>query len=326
MRDRSRSIDDLSQEVALVCSVAGRIEWIDDRLRRLAGDLTGRSWDDLIAPEARSSARRLLDLACAGPTSEWDLILALPEMSRPFTFRGAPIPGGALLVGSLVPEGSRDSIKRIARLDEEIATLRREARERDDVLRATEAELARLTHSLGETRALLERVSITDELTGVANRRRLDDFFAAEWRRAVREGSYLSFLLADVDHFKAYNDHYGHPAGDVCLREVARALDAGVGRSGDLVGRYGGEEFGVVLANTDPVGAATVAERLRAAVEAAGLRHAASPVADFVTISVGGATIRPSQASSVAILLKAADDALYRAKRGGRNRVEMVAL
>lgn len=326
MSDRARSIDDLSREVALTCSPDGRIEWADDRLRRLAGDLAGRTWDDLIEPGSRAKARDFLAEACAGPTHDRELLLVVGGLPHLFTFRGAPAPGGAVLVGSLVPESYRARLERTTALIEEVARLRRDLDRRDRELRRKEAELVQLNQSLAETSALLERVSITDELTGVANRRRLDEFFAGEWRRALRAGTFLSVLLVDVDHFKAYNDHYGHPAGDVCLREVAQALDDSVGRSSDLVGRYGGEEFGVVLANTDPAGAAIVAERLRAAVEAVALPHAASPVSDRVTISAGGATIRPSLESSSAILLKAADDALYRAKRGGRNRVEMVAL
>jgi diguanylate cyclase (GGDEF)-like protein len=170
-------------------------------------------------------------------------------------------------------------------------------------------------------RDLLENLSIKDALTGIANRRRLDEVMNLEWRRALRSPAPLSFILMDIDCFKAYNDNYGHTAGDECLRQVARALASATRRFTDLVARYGGEEFACVLPTTDAAGAAILGNRLRAVVEALNIPHAYSPVTDRVTISVGVATVVPTPATSQSQLTETADRRLYEAKRTGRNRV-----
>ena len=143
-----------------------------------------------------------------------------------------------------------------------------------------------------ETR--LETLAIEDSLTGLANRRRFNEQLKEEWARAYRDRSSLSLLMIDVDHFKSYNDEYGHPAGDACLRVVAKIIAAEMQRVGDLATRYGGEEFAMLLPNTDAAGCARIGERIRSAVHDAGLVHASSAVAPCVTVSVGGAACRPS--------------------------------
>lgn len=167
----------------------------------------------------------------------------------------------------------------------------------------------------------LERLSQVDPLTGVANRRHFEEALELEWRRLSRAGGRLSLLLADVDHFKAYNDSQGHIAGDRCLQRVAMVLQEGAQRAGDLVARYGGEEFVVVLSATDEEGAARIAEQVRARLEALAIPHPTSPVAPLVTLSVGVATLVPRPDGSPGQLVAAADRALYRAKQEGRNRV-----
>jgi diguanylate cyclase (GGDEF)-like protein/PAS domain S-box-containing protein len=171
----------------------------------------------------------------------------------------------------------------------------------------------------------LQRLSQVDGLTELANRRALDEFLDQEWRRGRRSGTPLACVMADVDFFKAYNDTYGHQAGDDCLRAVASALRRGARRPGDLAARYGGEEFAVILPATDTEGAARVAEKLRAEVEALAVPHAHSTVADHVTISLGVSSIIPGAEGTGAQLLEAADRALYRAKQTGRNRVARLA-
>ncbi|MCW2235791.1 PleD family two-component system response regulator [Azospirillum canadense] len=168
---------------------------------------------------------------------------------------------------------------------------------------------------------LLRALSFIDGLTGIANRRRFDEALLREWRRCARSHLPLSLIMLDVDHFKAYNDHYGHQAGDECLRAVAGLLDEQVKRPGDLVARYGGEEFVCLLPETDADGAASVAERLRETVAGQRLPHALSPVADHVTISLGVASALPQTDSSPDSLAQLADRLLYEAKRSGRNRV-----
>jgi len=164
-------------------------------------------------------------------------------------------------------------------------------------------------------------ITSSDGLTGVANRRRFDEVLDLEWRRASRTGAPISLAMLDLDYFKDFNDTNGHLAGDERLRQVAEALSRTVGRAGDLVARYGGEEFVVLLPGMPAVDAAALAERLRSGIEALGLTHNASPVSGVVTLSAGVATAQPEERTSPAALVAAADGALYRAKREGRNRV-----
>ncbi len=178
-----------------------------------------------------------------------------------------------------------------------------------------------LTRRLDEANRELLRLSTTDSLTGIPNRRLFDDFFKREWARAVRAAVPLSVLMCDVDSFKQYNDEYGHPAGDECLRAVASVLSDRVRRPADLVARYGGEEFVVVLPETELQGALLVAEDMRRSLEDERLphRHTAS---GLVTISIGAACVVPRRgAGKPEELVARADMALYRAKQEGRNRV-----
>ncbi|CAO3417767.1 diguanylate cyclase domain-containing protein [Azospirillum doebereinerae] len=169
---------------------------------------------------------------------------------------------------------------------------------------------------------LLRSLSFLDGLTGIANRRRFDETMEREWRRCARIQQPVSLVILDVDHFKAYNDHYGHQSGDECLRAVAEVLAERMKRPCDLVARYGGEEFICLLPETENSGAAQVAEWLRAAVADCGIPHAKSPVASCVTISLGVATMVPGSSRTPDQLAQAADQLLYQAKRAGRNRVQ----
>jgi diguanylate cyclase (GGDEF)-like protein/PAS domain S-box-containing protein len=171
---------------------------------------------------------------------------------------------------------------------------------------------------------LVENLAMVDGLTGIANRRQFDETMDREWRRAMRDGSLLSLLMIDVDHFKLYNDIYGHVLGDACLRQIAVAAQGVIHRSSDLFARYGGEEFAVVLPNTDRNGAQLVAEQIRRAVEMCGLPHSGNPHG-VVTVSIGCATQTLDHDSEVTSLVEAADQAMYQAKSAGRNRVEVAA-
>ncbi|MCK1616053.1 diguanylate cyclase [Bradyrhizobium sp. 159] len=178
-------------------------------------------------------------------------------------------------------------------------------------------------HKKLETR--LETLAIEDSLTGLANRRRFDERLKDEWARAYRDRSSLALLMVDVDHFKAYNDEYGHPAGDACLRRVAQVIAAEMQRPGDLAARYGGEEFAILLPNTDAEGCARIGDRIRRAIREAGLVHTSNRATGCVTASLGGAACRPvlDRTAGVASLVEAADQALYAAKEAGRNRLMM---
>lgn len=185
-----------------------------------------------------------------------------------------------------------------------------------------EAELLELAGRLEEANRELQRLSALDGLTGIPNRRSLDEFLDKEWKRAHRDGKSLAVIMIDIDFFKAYNDTHGHLEGDECLRKVAASLRKIFRRPGDLVGRFGGEEFAAVLSDTGIHGGLVLAEAARGAVEQLGISHGASPLGGSVTISVGVAAVIPGDIDDPAALVAAADVALYRAKQGGRNRIE----
>lgn len=168
----------------------------------------------------------------------------------------------------------------------------------------------------------LEVLSLHDALTGLSNRRHFDDMKEDEFQRALRSNQPLSLLICDIDFFKAYNDHYGHAQGDQCLRDVARAMGAAIARSGDALARIGGEEFAILLPATTAQAAWQVAERVRQAVANLRIAHSASVAESYVTISIGLAQMEIGRTPDFDALFEAADQALYRAKEHGRNRIE----
>lgn len=186
-------------------------------------------------------------------------------------------------------------------------------------------ELALVNRKLSEANAELARLSRHDALTGVANRRSFDEALELEWRRAERGRSGVALVLADVDRFKAYNDTLGHPAGDAALARVAATFAAVAHRAGDLVARYGGEEFAILLPGVDLERAAALAEAMRRRLAEVALPHPAAPPPGRVSASFGVAALGPRRGLQPAALVEAADAALYRAKAGGRDRVEVAA-
>ncbi|NEP18399.1 MAG: diguanylate cyclase [Leptolyngbya sp. SIO4C1] len=167
----------------------------------------------------------------------------------------------------------------------------------------------------------LSQEAFLDGLTQIANRRGFDQYLIQEWQRSFQAQLPLSLILCDVDFFKRYNDTYGHAAGDICLKQVAHTLRKTVKRPADLVARYGGEEFAVILPSTDAYGAHTVGKAVNAAIAALALEHAQSEVCNYVTLSVGTATLTPSIQNTPKDLINTADQALYQAKHAGRNQV-----
>jgi two-component system chemotaxis family response regulator WspR len=167
----------------------------------------------------------------------------------------------------------------------------------------------------------LQKLAALDGLTGIANRRRFDEMLAIEWQRGQRDKSPLSLMLLDLDAFKAFNDGYGHQAGDLALKKTAAILTEHLKRPADLAVRYGGEEFGIVLPDTELEGALTIAEACRSHLESLAIVNEGATHAKIVTMSIGVASVVPSPASSVAALIERADKAMYAAKAGGRNRV-----
>lgn len=181
-----------------------------------------------------------------------------------------------------------------------------------------------IAHDISDRRKaeeLLHSLSMSDGLTGIANRRRFDEFLEQEWRRAMRDETPLSLVMCDIDYFKQYNDTYGHLDGDDCLKRVVEAISSKLRRPGDLCARYGGEEFALIISGTAVQSALSLAESVRAAVESLRIPHGSSSVSSVVTLSLGVAAITPQKGASSDELIAAADQALYQAKSEGRNRV-----
>ena len=166
----------------------------------------------------------------------------------------------------------------------------------------------------------LQKLALSDGLTRLANRRRFDEHLSDEWQRLARDRQPLSLILCDLDHFKRYNDTFGHPAGDRCLIRVARALLNGPQRPADLVARYGGEEFAVILPNTDTHGAWRIAQKIHENIRALKIEHAPENEEEYVTVTMGVSTVVPGHNSTAQMLIQASDLALYHAKQQGRNR------
>lgn len=186
---------------------------------------------------------------------------------------------------------------------------------------------ARMHNQLAYKRSLDQATALSfmDGLTGIPNRRRFDAHLVQEWTRGLRTGKPMSLILMDIDHFKRFNDLLGHPAGDTCLQRVAQVLKRSMLRSLDFVARYGGEEFACILTETDVKGAVAVAQRIVAGMAAARIGHPGSPVAPFVTLSLGVNTMIPDLAASPTDLTLEADGRLYAAKRSGRNCIQAEA-
>jgi len=295
---------DLVRDALLVagCTDVSRVNTIDAALGTLARLSPAVVVLDLLEPLSFDGYRRMLGRLRGTP-----LIAIVPESKMQIAFDA----------------GIDDCVARPVRRAELVARVRAAIRLRIERVRRNKRDrrLCREVRALQQEKHDLERIVCVDSLTGVANRRHALALLDAEWKRSAREATPLSIVMIDLDSFHAFNREYGHPGGDACLRRVAAEIAMCLRRPSDFLGRYGGEEFIAVLANTDAAGAQIVGERLRAAVESLHIPHRASPTSDFVTISVGFASTKPKPELGAETLVKAADGALLRAKANGRNRV-----
>ncbi len=272
------------------------------------------------APGLESAIATVVGLLLAGLLARWiagglagqladvaDLKIALAESER--------------LRGELQKSiGSREAQSEHLRIAlEESERLRREL---EEVIESREDEIRDRTEELQTANLNLEKIAREDGLTGIANHRRFVEFADQCWRIAIRDQRPIALLMVDVDHFKAFNDIYGHQAGDQCLRRVARELEVVARRPLDLAARYGGEEFAVLLFGTNLSDALDLAEASRRGVERLGIPHSGSVDWGVVTISIGVASVTPQVETDTSLLINLADKALYRAKRNGRNRFE----
>jgi len=222
--------------------------------------------------------------------------------------------------------GANDYLVKLPDRIELVARVRYHSRSYINLLQRDEAyrALRQSQQQLMEANLELRRLTHSDGLTGLSNRRYLDEYLAAEWRRAAREDLELAMLMIDVDNFKPYNDTYGHVAGDDALKRIASTVANCLGRPGDLAARFGGEEFAVVLPVTPTGGVRQLAEKIRGEVEALRIPHAGSSTGEFLTVSIGGAALVPAVEMPIMSLVELADFALYQAKREGKNRVAVV--
>lgn len=234
---------------------------------------------------------------------EWTAIIFLSVMSKDEDLvRGIEVGGDDYLmkpVGSVVVQAKVRAMYRLVQM---------------------QRALVKLAGQLNDANQELQRLSMTDALTGIANRRMFDDTLTREWRRCLRLKKPMSIVMLDVDNFKKYNDRYGHQDGDECLKAVAQEVLRSAPRAGDLVARYGGEEFVMILGDTDEDGALWVAERIRQHVASLSLPHKDSSFG-HVTVSCGVSSVLPCSDLSVEMLVKSADNALFLSKNQGRNTV-----
>jgi diguanylate cyclase (GGDEF)-like protein len=324
---------------------SGRILVVEDSrmMRAMLGTLLANvGYHDVLMAENGGSAFRLLGLEEDHPGEAVDLILmdfVLPDLDGIAAIRAIKardeLRNVPILMVTAMKEadtlreafeaGASDYITKPLNEIELLARVGSAMRLKAEIdqREARERELLEAKNQLERFNRQLEQLSLTDGLTGVANRRHFDQALHAEWTRAARSGSSLALALIDIDHFKRYNDTYGHQEGDRCLQRVSAALERGAFRPGDLVARYGGEEFAVIRANTGLTGARTVSERICEEIAALAIPHAASSAVPIVSLSVGVAAFLPDGDNSPEALIAAADRALYQAKERGRNRVEV---
>ena len=213
----------------------------------------------------------------------------------------------------------------------QLRSIRKDLEDRNTRLSQEIENRKRTETALAAANRQLEQLAVQDGLTRIANRRRLDEYLPTCWLNAAREHLPLALILCDIDCFKLYNDHYGHQAGDNCLRAVAQAIEGALRRPLDLVGRYGGEEFLIILPGTDLDGAAHIAEEIVSSVVGLRLAHKFSTVFPTVTLSLGVSAATPGHLSAKGSqeewgqLLASADQALYQAKNAGRNRMVLAS-
>jgi len=214
-----------------------------------------------------------------------------------------------------------DFFIRLSRLVGDAGLARAKLEKTNQELTEQQTHLEERTRELDEANKQLAVLSFTDSLTRLANRRSFDTALEVEFQRLRRSGAALSLIILDIDHFKNFNDTYGHVAGDECLQRIGALLGGMVSRVPDLAARYGGEEFAVILPETDSAGATALAERIRHGIRALRIPHTASSAADMVTASLGVVTVDVATLRSPQDVIRLADEQLYLAKSNGRNRV-----
>lgn len=292
-----RLVTEYSRDIIILADLEGRRLYVSPAIKEVLGyqpsELINQNLNNLAHPEDQSEYLKVLSNLRNG------------QDGQSFTYRDRKKSGTYLWVeGNIRLYRDEETGQPIGFLNV-VRDISRRKKDEEELKRAYRA---------------VEALAVVDALTGIANRRRFDEVLSQEWRRGIREAKPLSLLLLDVDFFKRYNDHYGHVRGDSCLKQIAEAALDVVSRPADLIARFGGEEFAIVLPNTPRAGACEVAEQVRAMVEHRALAHIGNPYG-VVTVSIGCATMVPQRGMNSLRLIEIADQALYNAKHKGRNCV-----
>lgn len=302
-------VEDSKVTMRVLCNYLGRmgITPLTAETGALAIDIYHREQPDIILLDAQLPDIDGFDVAlkirALEKVEDWTAIIFLTSMSKDEDLaRGIEVGGDDYLMKPISEVVLKAKVIAMHRLVE------------------MQRSLVRVTEQLNEANIQLQRLSATDGLTGIANRRMYDELAIREWRRCERMNKPLALVMIDVDHFKLFNDKYGHQAGDECLRKVAGQVGKVAPRATDLAARYGGEEFVLVLGETDTDGAKWIANRLRQQVSELNIPHYATE-SRHVTISCGVASVVPEASLTLEVLLKSADYALYQAKKSGRDQV-----
>jgi diguanylate cyclase (GGDEF)-like protein len=302
-------VEDSKVTMKVICNYLGRmgIVPLTAETGALAIDIYHREKPDVILLDAQLPDIDGFDVAlkirALEKVKDWTAIIFLTSMTSDEDLeRGIEVGGDDYLLKPISEVVLKAKLKAMFRMVE------------------MQRALVHMTEQLNEANAKLLRLSATDGLTGIANRRMYDEMAIREWRRCERMKKPLALVMIDVDHFKLFNDKYGHQTGDECLKAVAAQVGKAAPRATDLAARYGGEEFVLVLGETDTDGAKWIANRLRQQVSDLKIPHYAT-ASRHVTISCGVAAIIPEGKYSLGVLLKSADHALYQAKETGRDRV-----
>ena len=303
-----RSILNASPDDITITDMAGRIEVISPAAKKMYGyeqenvSFLGEQIVDYIVLEDRERFESNIERLCRG------------DLTGPNEYQGIRKDGSTFDIevnSGLIHDANRQPAKMVFVVRD--ISERKQAEEKIQQL-IQQLEIEKQTALLNAN---------TDSLTGLPNRRYFDKALNTEFHRFRRTGAPMSFIMLDVDHFKKFNDNYGHVAGDECLRQIGNTLKTLVGRATDIVARYGGEEFAVILTNTDQNGAVTLAERIRKAVESLAIPHSASSISEFVTISLGVVTVDSTRLENPEQIVDLADEAMYSAKKAGRNRISV---
>lgn len=299
-QNRLNAIMEATTDFVATADINGRVLYYNSSFRKMLGISETEDISTITIPDTHPEWARKLILNEALPTAAQKGVW---EGETAFLSRdGREIPASQVIIAHKTSAGEVTYFSTIAR----------------DI-----NEIKMLQQKLEEANKKLQLLSQLDGLTNIYNRRYFDKVLHWEWRRGVRKQVSLSLLMIDIDFYKDYNDIYGHQCGDECLKQVAGVLKETLNRPGDVVTRYGGEEFAVILADTDLSGAWVVAGNLRTKVESLKILHTKSKISQYVTVSIGATSGKPSTVSNPEELIRRADKGLYLAKQKGRNRVEI---